>query len=53
MHPTPLCVGRLQLKIVLGAGGAAIKRLGSASRAGIEAFLERKVFLELRVQVRV
>jgi GTP-binding protein Era len=40
-----------QAPIILGRGGAAIKKLGSASRQQIEDFLGRKVFLELTVQV--
>lgn len=41
-----------QAPIVLGRGGAAIKKLGSAARQQIEEFLGRKVYLELSVQVR-
>lgn len=37
--------------IVIGARGSMIKQIGSAARAEIEAFLERKVFLELWVRV--
>lgn len=40
-----------QAPIVLGAGGKAIKKLGSAARQQIEEFLGRKVYLELSVQV--
>lgn len=40
-----------QAPIILGRGGAAIKKLGSAARQQIEDFLGRKVFLELTVQV--
>ena len=40
-----------QRGILLGAGGAALKRLGSDARADVEAFLGRPVFLELSVQV--
>ena len=40
-----------QRAIVLGQGGAALKRLGSLARADVEAFLGRPVFLELSVQV--
>jgi GTP-binding protein Era len=36
--------------IVLGRGGATIKRIGSAARREIEALLGRKVFLELWVK---
>jgi GTP-binding protein Era len=40
-----------QRGIVLGSGGAALKRLGAAARSDIEAFLGRPVFLEISVQV--
>ncbi len=40
-----------QKPIVLGRGGAAIRALGSAARAKIEAFLDRRVFLDLWVKV--
>jgi GTP-binding protein Era len=40
-----------QAPIVLGRGGSAIKKLGSASRQQIEEFLGRQVYLELTVQV--
>jgi GTP-binding protein Era len=40
-----------QRKIVIGARGAALKRVGSAARRRIEKFLGRPVFLELRVKV--
>ncbi|GBF97241.1 GTPase Era [Raphidocelis subcapitata] len=40
-----------QRGILLGSGGAALKRLGSEARADVEAFLGRPVFLELSVQV--
>ena len=38
-----------QKKILVGAGGARIKAIGTAARLDLEAFLERKVFLELNV----
>ncbi len=41
-----------QKAIIIGKGGAAIKKLGEAARKSIEAFLQREVFLELRVKVR-
>lgn len=40
-----------QKAIVIGAGGAAIKRLGAESRRKIEEFVERRVHLELWVKV--
>ena len=41
-----------QKAILLGHGGAMIKKLGTESRISLEAFLDRKVFLELFVKVR-
>jgi len=41
-----------QKMILLGKGGAMIKKLGIQSREKIEAFLDRKVHLELFVKVR-
>ncbi len=41
-----------QKKILIGAGGAAIKRLGQNARKQIEQFLRRPVYLELWVKVR-
>lgn len=41
-----------QMKIVVGQKGQAIKVLGQAARAEIEARLGRPVFLELKVKVR-
>ncbi len=41
-----------QKGIILGEGGSMIKKLGSAARKDIEAFIGRKVFLELFVKVR-
>ncbi|MCC6279779.1 MAG: GTPase Era [Saprospiraceae bacterium] len=41
-----------QKAIILGKGGAAIKKLGTHARADIERFLQTKVFLELTVKVR-
>ncbi|MEM9837448.1 MAG: GTPase Era [Bacteroidota bacterium] len=43
---------KTQKPIIIGKGGAAIKKLGSAARQRIETFLESKVFLELHVKVR-
>jgi GTP-binding protein Era len=40
-----------QKKIVIGAGGAQIKAIGTRARKGIEAMLGRKVMLELWVKV--
>ena len=41
-----------QKAIILGEGGRMIKELGSEARKDIEAFIGRKVFLELFVKVR-
>lgn len=39
-------------KIVIGKGGGLLKRVGIAAREELEAFLERRVYLRLWVQVR-
>jgi GTPase len=41
-----------QKAILIGEKGAMIKKIGSAARKDIEAFIERKVFLELFVKVK-
>ncbi len=41
-----------QKAIILGTGGAVIKKLGTLSRVSLEHFLDRKVYLELFVKVR-
>ena len=41
-----------QKGIIIGKGGGALKKLGQISRRAIEEFLEREVYLELRVKVR-
>jgi len=41
-----------QKGILIGKNGEAIKKLGMEARKGIEAFLEKKVFLELYVKVK-
>jgi GTP-binding protein Era len=38
--------------MVIGKGGAMLKKIGSAARAEIEELLEQKVRLELWVKVR-
>ena len=40
-----------QKRIVVGAGGRTIRRIGTRSRGKIERFLGHRVFLELRVRV--
>jgi GTPase len=41
-----------QKGMIIGKGGLALKKLGTASRATIEEFLDRKIFLSLHVKVR-
>jgi len=41
-----------QRKILIGKNGEGIKKIGAAARKEIEAFLEREVYLELRVKVK-
>lgn len=41
-----------QKPIIIGKQGKAIKKLGSVAREDIEEFLQRPVFLEIRVKVR-
>ncbi len=41
-----------QRRIVIGKNGGALKKLGSSSRKNIEAFLQKEVFLELRVKIK-
>jgi GTP-binding protein Era len=41
-----------QKGIVIGKGGAKLKEIGTAARQDLEAFFDRKVFLELHVKVK-
>jgi GTP-binding protein Era len=41
-----------QKGIVIGRGGAVLRRVGTSARAGIEHLAGRQVFLQLRVKVR-
>ncbi|MBT8382481.1 MAG: GTPase Era [Ignavibacteriaceae bacterium] len=41
-----------QKAIIIGESGISIKKLGQAARKSIEEFLQREVFIELRVKVR-
>ncbi len=43
---------KTQKPILIGKNGESIKKLGTESRLAIEAFLEKKVFLELHVKVK-
>lgn len=48
-----IIVNRMSQKgMIIGKGGKAIKQLGSESRKSIEAFVDRKVYLDLHVKVR-
>lgn len=38
--------------ILIGKQGAAIKKLGETARKEIETFLDKQVYLELRVKVK-
>jgi GTP-binding protein Era len=40
-----------QKQIVIGSGGRMIKRVGTDARRDLEAFIGRKVFLDLYVRV--
>ncbi len=41
-----------QKGILIGKGGEALKRIGRSARKDIELFIQREVYLELRVKVR-
>jgi len=41
-----------QKSILIGKGGAGIKKLGTEARKSMEAFLDKKVFLDLHVKVK-
>ena len=41
-----------QKGILIGRGGAMLKRIGTATRRDLEAFFGIKVYLDLAVQVR-
>lgn len=43
---------KTQKSIIIGKGGMSIKQLGIEARKDIEAFVERKVYLELHVRVK-
>lgn len=43
---------KTQKPILIGKGGASMKKLGTEARKAIEIFLDRKVFLELHVKVK-
>ena len=41
-----------QKPIIIGSGGSQIKKLGIASREDIESFLDRRIYLELKVKIK-
>jgi GTP-binding protein Era len=47
-----ICERDSQKAMLIGKGGEALKRLGSAARSEIESFVGREVYLELKVEVR-
>lgn len=52
IHATILVERQGQKKMVVGAGGSRIKRIGTEARIDIERLIEGKVFLELFVKVK-
>jgi GTP-binding protein Era len=51
IHASILVEKEGQKAILIGRGGATIKKLGTASRRDLEQFLGRRVFLDLRVKL--
>ncbi len=47
-----LCNRKSQKPILIGRGGQMLKKVGTEARLDIEAFLDKKVYLELFVKVR-
>ena len=41
-----------QKGIVIGKGGAALKKVGTNARKRMEAFFDKKIYLETRVKVK-
>lgn len=52
VHATIYCEKNSHKKIIIGAGGSMIKKIGSEARANIETLLGRQVHLDLWVKVR-
>jgi GTP-binding protein Era len=52
VHCTILVDRESQKPIVVGKGGAMIKRIGTGARLELERYLDTKVFLDLHVKVR-
>ena len=52
VHATIYVEREGQKKIIIGAGGASLKQIGTRARLEIESLLGRKVYLQLLVKVR-
>ena len=52
LYCTILVERESQKPIVIGRGGAMIKQIGTAARAEIQDFLEKRVYLDLHVKVK-
>ena len=52
LYCTILVERESQKPIVIGKGGAMIKQIGTAARAELEQYLEKRVYLDLHVKVR-
>jgi GTP-binding protein Era len=52
LYCTILVERESQKPIVIGRGGAMIKQIGTAARAEIQEFLEKRVYLDLHVKVK-
>ena len=52
VRATIICESQSQKRIVVGAGGAMVKRIGSDARPQVETIVGGPVFLELTVKVR-
>jgi GTP-binding protein Era len=52
LYCTILVERESQKPIVIGRGGAMVKQIGTAARAEIQEFLEKRVYLDLHVKVK-
>src|SRR5687767_11333070 len=52
LYCTILVERESQKPIVIGRGGAMIKQIGTAARAEVQQFLEKRVYLDLHVKVK-
>jgi GTP-binding protein Era len=52
LYCTILVERESQKPIVIGKGGAMIKQIGTAARAELQAFFEKRVYLDLHVKVK-